>query len=182
MLRDTRSSITFERHASILRFKAVPLLSHPVLPCSRWSCTAAWLPWPCGATCRGRAGRRRCCSSCGSRWLAYPSGRCVSLGAHAGIACAYCCLAGRMQVYSLSALTAPACIPIRWPLQLPRIVRHLADVGCSPPLDLVNALVAGAVGNGRAATTRELAELVYGLARMGRQVGVGLGRATGLCT
>ncbi len=65
--------------------------------------------------------------------------------------------------------------PTRWPPQLPRIVRHLADVGSSPPLDLVNALVAGAVGNGRAATTRELAELVYGLARMGRQVGGGSG-------
>ncbi|KAG2451516.1 hypothetical protein HYH02_004114 [Chlamydomonas schloesseri] len=53
--------------------------------------------------------------------------------------------------------------------QLPQVVRHLADVGASPPLPLLNALVAGAVG-GRVAGAADLALLATGLARLGRQV------------
>ncbi|KAG2445848.1 hypothetical protein HXX76_000452 [Chlamydomonas incerta] len=53
--------------------------------------------------------------------------------------------------------------------QLPQVVRHLADVGAAPPLPLLNALVAGAVG-GRVAAAADLALLVTGLARLGRQV------------
>ena len=55
------------------------------------------------------------------------------------------------------------------PTQLPQVVRHLADVGASPPLPLLNALVAGAVA-GRVAGAADLALLVTGLARLGRQV------------
>ncbi|KXZ55911.1 hypothetical protein GPECTOR_2g1462 [Gonium pectorale] len=53
--------------------------------------------------------------------------------------------------------------------QLSHVVRLLADVGCRPPLPLLNGLVAGAVTRTTPAAA-DLARLAYGLARMGRQL------------
>ncbi|GIL65970.1 hypothetical protein Vafri_19611, partial [Volvox africanus] len=53
--------------------------------------------------------------------------------------------------------------------QLSHLVGFLGEVGCHPPLPLVNSLVRGAV-TGRTPSTADLAKIVYGLARMGRMV------------
>ncbi|KAG2500882.1 hypothetical protein HYH03_001642 [Edaphochlamys debaryana] len=53
--------------------------------------------------------------------------------------------------------------------QTSHFVQFLADVGAAPPLPLLNSLVAGAVAR-RLPTAKDLARIVYGLARMGRQV------------
>ncbi|GLC43792.1 hypothetical protein PLESTM_001520000 [Pleodorina starrii] len=65
--------------------------------------------------------------------------------------------------------------------QLPSLVYFLGELGCSPPLPLLNSLVAGAVGgrggggsgdggSGRVSSAADLAMMVCGLAKMGRQV------------
>ena len=54
-------------------------------------------------------------------------------------------------------------------MQRASLVRALAEVGCSLPLELLNGLV-GAIMRERVPGDGELAALVYGLARMGRKV------------